>query len=239
MLYPVSDPTPRIDLWMVNLDRWSERGLDATTLDPGDHTQARRLRDAAARGRLMARRSVTRRLLADALHADPSAVAIERSCPNCHATDHGRPFVRGAAIEFSVSSCRGTAVVAISNRAVGVDVEVVRSDIEPLVFALSDDERKGVLALAPDQQGVAFLRLWTAKEAVLKAASQSVGDHLVSVDVPGLLTDDQTTTVEHGRSWRVRQLSIDRRFGEPVLVALADHWGAEVNVMYIDVPQPA
>ena len=37
MLHPVSDPTPRIDdLWVVNLDRWCERGLDADTLDAGD-----------------------------------------------------------------------------------------------------------------------------------------------------------------------------------------------------------
>jgi len=221
---------------MVNLDRWCERGLDAHMLDAGDRREAGRLRDADAGCRLMARRSVTRQLLADALDADPSAVIIERSCPNCHGTDHGRPFVRDAEVEFSVSSCRGTAVVAISNRPVGVDVEAARSDVEPLVFALSDDERQGVLALAPDQQGMAFLRLWTAKEAVLKAAGRSVGDNLVTVDVVGLLTDDQTT-IDHGRTWQVRQLSIDRHFGEPGLVALADPVGTEVNVTYIDVPQ--
>jgi 4'-phosphopantetheinyl transferase len=221
---------------MVNLDRWCERGLDAATLDADDHTQAGRLRDADARRRLMARRSVTRRLLADSLDADPSSVAIERTCPTCNATDHGRPVVTGAAVEFSVSACRGTGVVAISNRPVGVDIEVVRSDLEPLAFALSADERQGVLALAPNRQGLAFLRLWTAKEAVLKAAGRSVADNLVAVDVQGLLTNDQTTAIDHGRTWQVRQLSIDRHFGEPVLVALADQVGAEVNLTYVDVP---
>jgi len=223
---------------MVDLDRWSEPGLDPATLDAGDRARAGRIRDADARCRLLARRSVTRRLLADSLDVTSSAVTVERTCSNCHATDHGRPFVMGAAIEFSVSSCRGTAVVAISEGPVGVDVEVVRCDIEPLAFALSDDERQGVLALAPDQQGMAFLRLWTAKEAVLKAAGMSVGD-LGTIDVPGLLTDDQTTTVENGRAWQVRHLSIGHHFVEPLLVAVADPLGAELNVRYIDVPHSA
>ena len=233
---PVSDPTPTIAVWMVDLDRWWDRGLDPAMLDEGDRAQAGRIRDPGLRSRLMARRAITRRLLADFLDADPFTVTIERTCPTCHATDHGRPFVTGGEIEFSVSSCRGTAVVAISRQPVGVDIEVVRPEIEPLVFALSDEERQGVLALAPDRQGMAFLRLWTAKEAVLKAAGRSVGDNLVAVSVPGLLSDDRTSTIDHGRTWHVRQLSNDRHFGEPVVVALADRVGAEVSVTYIDGP---
>ena len=237
MLGPVSDPTPRIDLWIVNLDRWGERGLDAATLDAGDHAQASRLRDAVVGRRMMARRSVARWLLADYLDADPSTVTIERTCPTCHATDHGRPSVVGAAIEFSISSSHGIGVVAISDRPVGVDVEVVRSGLDPVVFALSDDERRGVLAIPPDQRGMAFLRLWTAKEAVLKAAGRSLADDLV-VDVPGLVSEDRTTTIADGRGWEVRQLPIDPHVGVPAVVALADLWGAEVSVTHLDGPQP-
>ncbi len=222
---------------MVDLDRWAARHLDAATVDT-DHAQARPIRDADARRRLMARRSVTRRLLADYLGADPTDIAIERTCPTCHAADHGRPSVTNAAIEFSVSSSRGIAAVAISNRSVGVDVEVVRSDMTPLIFALSDQERQGVLDLVPDQQGMAFLRLWTAKEAALKAADRCLDGDLSVVDVQGLLADDRTMTVVHDRAWQVRQMSIDHRVDVPVLVALADSCGAEVNLTYLEVTSP-
>jgi 4'-phosphopantetheinyl transferase len=229
-------PTARIALWIVNLDRWADGGFDATTLDVGDHAQARLLRQADARHRLLARRSATRWILADALGADPSAVVIERRCVTCGATTHGRPSVGGAALEFSVSSSRSWATIALSELPVGVDIEVARSDMAPLPFALSAHEQRGLRSLAPHKRGMAFLRLWTAKEAVLKAGGGSVVDGLAGVDVSGLLGAGHTTTRDRDQPWEVRHVPIHPRSGVSALVAVADQRGAEVVVKHIDEP---
>jgi 4'-phosphopantetheinyl transferase len=221
-------------VWIVNLDRWAEHGLDAGTLDTGDYLQAEHLRDATARCRLLARRSVTRWILAEALDVHPSAVPIERVCSTCSATTHGRPGVSGVAIPFSVSSSGTFATVAVSNLPVGIDVEVARTDTAPLDFALSDNERGGIGDCVPDKRGVAFLRLWTAKEAVLKAAGGSVVDDLAGIDVSGLLAADQPSTVARGRRWNVRELTVDPHVD--AVVALADPIGAEVVMKYISAP---
>jgi 4'-phosphopantetheinyl transferase len=234
----VSEPSG-IELWIVDLDQWAAVGLDARTLDADDQVEARRLRDVDARSRLLARRSATRWILADGLGVDPAAVTIERVCPTCGGHSHGRPSVSGSAVEFSVSSSRAVAAIAVSKEPVGVDIEVARADLEPLDFALSDSEGRDLRALAADQQGAAFLRLWTGKEAVLKAGGGSVADGLAAVDVSGLLTADRTVTTAHHAQWQVRHLSIDPVSGTTAVVALADRRGAEVVIRYPDgrVPQ--
>ena len=232
-------PPSRIELWIVELDSWAERGLNASTLDTSDRLQAQHLRDAKGGCRLLARRAVTRWILAGALGVAPSAVLIERVCPTCGATTHGRPSVRGAGIEFSVSSSGPLATVAVSQLPIGVDAEIDRSDIGPLAFALSDDEQRGIRAAAPDMQGLAFLHLWTAKEAVLKAAGTSMDDGLAAVDVSGLLSADHTTTVYRDLAWKVRTFSIEPRAGVTATVAVADQGGAGILMKCMHPPPVA
>ena len=120
-----------------------------------------------------------------------------------------------------------------------MDVEVARADMTPLLFALSDDERHGIAAMAADRQGIPFLRAVDCQEAVLKAAGRSVVDGLAVIDVSGLLSSDQTTTMDRNRPWRFRQLSVDSPSGVALIVAMADQMGAEVAVKYIDLPTPS
>ncbi len=221
---------------MVDLDKWAERGLEGFPLDSRDRLQARNLRDVEAGCRLLVRRAVTRLILAGTLDIDPFAVEIERVCPTCGGTTHGRPSVRGARIQFSVSSSGPFATVAVSRLPIGVDIEVARSDMGPFAFALSDDEQRAIRAAAPGTQGTAFLRLWTAKEAVLKAAGRSLDDGLAAIDVSGLLSADQTTTVDLDLAWTVRTVSIEPGIGMAATVAVADQVGAGILMKCFDPP---
>ncbi|MGH9078931.1 MAG: 4'-phosphopantetheinyl transferase family protein [Acidimicrobiales bacterium] len=233
-------PVPKgsIDLWLVDLDRWAEAGLDPASLTAGDRAAGERLRDDVVAQRLLARRSAIRTVLADIVGLDVSDLAIGRACSICGGTDHGRPAVVGASVEFSLSASGRVAVLAVSDRPVGVDIEEVRGQIAPLATALSQPEQLGIARLDCDQQAVGLLRLWTAKEAVLKAWGRNLADDPAGVDVSGLLTTDRVTVVDEGRPWTVRVATVGIPQNGQAVLAVADEDGVGLVRRSVDDPPP-
>jgi phosphopantetheinyl transferase len=88
---------------------------------------------------------------------------------------NGKPMLVAGAreIDFSLSHARGTVAVAAAQAPVGVDVEPLReiahlASMSELVLAA---EEQAVLRNAPEAfRSRLFLRYWTLKEALLKAA---------------------------------------------------------------------
>ena len=87
---------------------------------------------------------------------------------------YGKPYVLNGPY-FSISHCKQGIAVAINDQPVGVDIEAIRhADEELIARTMNEEERielvsEGVRELKDRK----FTRLWTQKEAVLKA--QGVG----------------------------------------------------------------
>ena len=106
---------------------------------------------------------------------------------------HGKPFIVGhPEIHFSLSHCSEAVACAVSDRPVGIDVESVRRYKEDVVrYAMSDKEQQ--LIAAAERPDVAFIRLWTMKEARLKLTGEGITNDLKSALHGGSW---QFTTVE-------------------------------------------
>lgn len=92
--------------------------------------------------------------------------------------EHGKPRIVGRPdIWFNLSHCREAVACVVGRRPVGIDVESVRSYHEDVArYTMSDDEMARILkAERPD---VAFIRLWTMKEARLKLTGEGITDNL-------------------------------------------------------------
>lgn len=85
-----------------------------------------------------------------------------------HAAD-GRPYLpQHPELAISISHCRMAVAVAVSSRgAVGIDVECRRRIIDGLVGRVCTGKEHAAVQAAADPT-MAFLSLWTQKEAVLK-----------------------------------------------------------------------
>jgi 4'-phosphopantetheinyl transferase len=130
-------------------------------------------------------------------------VAIDRTCAFCGDRRHGKPRIAGGPA-FSASARDGLAVVAVADAEVGVDVERWSGPdgLEGAALALAPGER----AAASDP--VAFLALWTRKEAYLKGIGRGLAEDPARVTFGGEDEAGWAPVVHDGvwTEWVVRTL---------------------------------
>lgn len=77
---------------------------------------------------------------------------------------HGKPFLPGSGVEFSISHSRGLAACAVEDVTVGVDVERVRA-FNPTLIRRICAPREEALTAGDDSL---LTQLWTCKESHMK-----------------------------------------------------------------------
>lgn len=109
---------------------------------------------------------VARAWLADRLGLAPGALALARDA-------HGRPVLAVPGLDCNWSHSGDRLLVALGRGVqVGVDIELPHPRPRALELArrfFHADEAAALAALGPSDREAAFLALWCAKEAVLKA----------------------------------------------------------------------
>lgn len=133
--------------------------------------------DPAGQGHFVAGRAVLRWMLADRLGCVPMEVPL--------VVDGGRVRVRGRGRHhLSVTHSGGWVLCAVASRAVGVDVQEVIGDAPgaALLRRTCSPAERALIEASPDAR-TAFTRVWSRKEAVLKAAGIGTAMTLSAVDV--------------------------------------------------------
>lgn len=101
---------------------------------------------------------------------------------------HDKPVLKDYPhIHFNLSHCKRGVICVIDDHPVGCDIEEIEEKLDtPLChFCYNDEEVNGITSsLDPC---VAFTRLWTMKEAVLKLTGEGINDNLPSLFSTGLL----------------------------------------------------
>lgn len=83
--------------------------------------------------------------------------------------EHGKPYWENGPY-FSISHCKQGIAVAIDDQPIGIDIEGIRhADADLIARTMNEEERLRIKELGIRE----FTRLWTRKEAVVKA--QGVG----------------------------------------------------------------
>jgi 4'-phosphopantetheinyl transferase len=168
---PVSAPgEPGLAVWRAGLRRPPEwiAAAASSVLRPEESSARPGEREDVRRRRLVSR-TVLRLALGLRLGCDPQDIRFA-------AEPDGKPRLAGErspALHFNLSHGGETCVVAISDLGpVGVDIEEVRprTHLERLVETrLAPAEADGIMRLDPEERPGAFYRVWTRKEAYLKA----------------------------------------------------------------------
>lgn len=153
----------RIDVWSVNL---RTADADERLLAHPERLRARRFKDAAARQRFVQTRTALRCVLGRSTGRAPSQIRFSEAA-GCKPRLHPP----AAALDFNVTHTDGLALIAIADRPVGVDVEAKTGALDPGIAQVicSTAELEHLGECDPVDRATALLRLWTRKEAALKA----------------------------------------------------------------------
>jgi 4'-phosphopantetheinyl transferase len=180
---PASLPIDQVDLWTVSLSVGGERYERlARTLSSDEQSRADRFKFDRDRRRFVIGRGALREILASYLERAPDAIQFAYG-------PHGKPMLADAAtagnLEFNASGSDELAVCAVTaGRSVGVDIEFCRpiADKDVPNQCLTAAERAALNALEPARRPAAFYRLWTLKEAFLKAAGDGLSRPMDTVE---------------------------------------------------------
>jgi 4'-phosphopantetheinyl transferase len=132
-------------------------------------------------------------------------------------TERGKPHAPSLAhLDFNLTHAREQVLIAVAReQAVGIDLERVDLEIEIDDIArryFSAAEADAIEALAPERKLAAFLRLWTCKEAVLKALGEGISFGLdrvaFALDADGMPAEVAAVASEAGRpdEWRLARI---------------------------------
>lgn len=148
----------------------------------GDEERARAesLTTPDVRARFVLVRSALRRILGRYLDRSPRALAFVTG-------PHGKRALADHALSFNLSHAGDYALIAITKRLpLGVDIERVSSARESEGIAarfFSAHEQAHLAALPAAEREGAFFRIWSRKEAVVKALGEGLACPLSTFDV--------------------------------------------------------
>ena len=86
--------------------------------------------------------------------------------------EHGKPYIEGGPF-FSISHCKAGIAVAIDCEPVGIDIESVRQADDDLIKRVMCAREQEMIRSAEHPERT-FTRLWTMKEAVVKAQGTGI-----------------------------------------------------------------
>jgi 4'-phosphopantetheinyl transferase len=207
--------------------RWCSLGdfgesLDAllTCLSAEERERASRFQVAAARRRFVIGRTLLRRELGAAVGADPTALAFSTG-------NRGKPLLATPGLDdpprFNLSHSGDLVAAVFADVEVGVDVEELRSvpTAERLARRFySPAECAALHGLDGGVRDRAFLRIWTRKEAYLKATGLGVGMPLREVETdPDLSKPPRLIAVGGDTAEAARWTLLDARVPNAVCTA--------------------
>ncbi|MCA6119167.1 4'-phosphopantetheinyl transferase superfamily protein [Bradyrhizobium sp. WSM 1738] len=167
-----------IALWLAKVSALQD--VAGGTADAPSIEQAAQMLDAEETERLVRFRHLEDRMSYLAAHAGARMllgrlIDVPAKTLRFEPSAHGKPaLVAGPAdFDFSLSHARGAVAVAAARMSIGVDIEPLR-EVDDMAsiseIALAEEERKVLWSAPAALRSRLFLRYWTLKEALLKAA---------------------------------------------------------------------
>jgi len=151
-----------------------------------------------ARGAFLRRRALSRRIVAARLGVAPQSVEIGHAPSGAP-----RVLAPSSSLKISVSGRADFCAVAMAEAPIGVDIEPSRA-IEPPWSLLHPNERNTLETLTGEARADAFARLWTAKEAYLKALGLGFARDptKIAIGLDFSILDEEAAPTILTRGWR-------------------------------------
>ncbi|MGD1702459.1 4'-phosphopantetheinyl transferase family protein [Dapis sp. BLCC M229] len=168
-------------IWSTNLKLASSQIEELSTiLSPDEIERANRFYFERDKNRFIIARGTLRKIISRYLNIEPKKLQFSYS-------DHGKPYLKNTSILFNLSHSQDLALYAVTKvNLIGIDLEYIRpmNDAESLAKRFfSAQEYNLISQLPPQKQQETFFKLWTCKEAYLKATGDGLAGGLEKVEI--------------------------------------------------------
>ncbi len=210
-----------VHLWRQSLNIATDEVEQlAKILAPDERERADRFRFPIHRQRFIVARATLRKILGCYLNLEPTKVQFQYS-------DRGKPSLIDNKIDFNISHSQDLAIYGFTkNRKIGIDLEYLRDmpDADNLAKRFfSANEYREIAALQTIEKQQTFFKIWTAKEAYLKAT----GAGLIGLDDVEIVCNFQEVKIarikQNSRAalnWYLSSFEIDRSYIAAIAVEL-------------------
>ena len=170
-----------VHIWSTNLKLSSGQIEELSTiLSPDEKERANKFYFERDKNRFIIARGTLRKILSHYLNIEPKKLQFTYS-------DRGKPYLTNTAILFNLSHSQDLALYAITKiNLIGIDLEYIRpmNDAKNLAKRFfSIREYNLISQLPPQKQQETFFKIWTCKEAYLKAKGDGLGGSLEKVEI--------------------------------------------------------
>ena len=202
-----------VTVWRIPLDPSRPPAAEALAeLSDAERKRASLFATDALRNRWLTAHVAMRRILARELGVRPETIVYGAGAA-------GKPFIAspaGSGVEYSFSDSGDLALLAVGRgAALGADVEACRSisDLEGVAERFfAPEERAALFALPEADRRAGFYRLWTRKEAYIKAIGTGLGHSLdrfvVTIEVDDVRFVSLDGDAEAAKRWDLRPIAV-------------------------------
>jgi len=199
-----------VDVWHGRLALEAEEvQRSAGVLNDSERQKAQAFKLPLMRDRYIAVRVLLRRTLAGYLHADPADLAFEIG-------EHGKPRLACGSLHFNLSHSGDSLIIAVADFPdIGIDIESIkpRASLESIARRCFSDREFERWQLLPEAERTkTFYRLWTKKEAFVKAVGRGIALGLEQCEVELEEGGDLLVVpTEYGpaTAWKAIELPVD------------------------------
>ena len=199
-----------VDVWQGRLPSDPETtACLLTMLSEPERQKAESFRIPVMRDRYIAVRALLRQTLAGYLQIPANSLVFKTGA-------HGKPYLACGSLHFNLSHTADRLMIAVADFAdIGIDIEIIkpRSSLDSLAArCFSSRELHAWQQFQPEQRPAAFYRLWTKKEAFVKAVGRGIALGLEQCEVdlqPGGQLQAIPAECGVAADWLVTELSID------------------------------
>ncbi len=234
-------PDGEVHIWQAGLNLMQPE-IDAfyRTLSENEIWRVNRYHFERDRRWFVARRGFLRQLLSIYIHKAPSDIQLVENHYGKSSLAPGEFEATG--LYFNLAHANDLALFAFARgRSVGVDVERLRADFDPMALAegfFSIREQETLRSLDEKDRRTAFFLGWTRKEAFVKALGKGLSVPLDQFDV-SLLPGEQARLLAR---WDDPQPSMEWTLvnidpGPGYLAALAVEWDQPITLKHLMVEQ--
>lgn len=171
-------------------------------LDDAEIARAHRFRFAVHKNRYLHAHVLLRKILSCYLDCNPKSICFIKDT-------HGKPLIAfpNNSLQFNLSHSENEFICALhSHHPVGIDIEIIKPAVD-LTLAqryFTDTEYQSLLNCDDNEKASAFYFLWTAKEAIIKAAGLAL---IASLKQFSINLDQKTQLVSfNNTTWLLNEL---------------------------------